>query len=138
MKLVGIDPDLLKCGFAVWDKERRILEDYGTKGFWDLIEFISKHNDGYKYIVEAGWLNKKSNWHLQELGTRSEKIAYRVGQNHTVGLLIEEYLKRNDVKYELVRPKKSKIKKEEFIKITGISQRINQDVRDAIMLVYGF
>jgi len=138
MHLVGIDPDLFKSGFAVWDKTNSELVEYGKLTFWELVEFIENHRKDYKYILEAGWLNKKSNWHLNELGTRSEKIAYRVGQNHTIGILIEELFKKLGVDYQLIKPRKSKLKKEEFVKITGITARINQDIRDAIMLVYGF
>ncbi|MGC8978653.1 hypothetical protein [Caldisericum sp.] len=135
--VVGIDPDLTKSGYAIWDKEERVLKEFGSKDFWGLLELLNEYKNEL-IIIEAGWLNKKVNWHLSELGTRSEKIAYRVGQNHTIGQLLVDYCKKNGISVITKRPSMRKMKQEEFKKITGIKHTTNQDVRDAIMLVYGF
>lgn len=110
--------------------------EYGRKDFWDLIKLLSQNKDKAVVVVEAGWLNKKVNWHYSNLGTRSEKIAYRVGQNHTIGMLIVLYCEKEGIEVMTFRPKRKKVDGEEFKRITGIKKRMNQDVRDAILMVF--
>lgn len=131
---IGIDPDVEKCGYAVWDKETKEIE-HSTLNVADLIEDINLFTVDVHVILEAGWLIKKSNWHGGINEFVKQRIAKNVGENHAAGKIIEQFLIKEKISYELVKPK-GKMNAEMFKKITGIS-RSNQDVRDAVMLVYG-
>lgn len=136
--IIGVDPDLRFSGYAIWDTEASCIKEYGKASFRGLIKKIESYNGECLVRIEGGWLNKKANWHFSGLGSRSEKIAYRVGQNHAVGLVLESYLRESGIECEVVKPRNRKINRSEFSEITGISGRINQDIMDAIMLVYGY
>lgn len=134
---IGIDPDVDKSGFAVWDKEEKTLE-VSKKTFWEMIEGFQSRSVPFRVIIEAGWLINKSNWHGNSGQSKraGERIAKNVGSNHQVGKLIEQYCIKNDIPYSLVKPK-GKVSAEYFKKVTGHSKGFNQDMRDAAMLVYG-
>ena len=132
---IGIDPDIEKNGYAVWDRDDKILE-IEKKSFWDAIEDIELYNVPIKVIIEAGWLIAKSNWHGAKNKSTAAKIGKNVGSNHQVGKLFEEYCIKNKIQYQLVKPK-GKIKADTFKRITGYTRRTNQDERDAAMLVFG-
>ena len=133
MIYIGIDPDIEKCGYAVWDKSDSSLE-YRTISVIELFEDFKLWNVPIHVILEAGWLINKSNWHGKS-GNVAQRIAKNVGENHAAGKIIEQFLKYYNISYELVKPK-GKIDAKTFEKITSI-KRSNQDVRDAVMLVYG-
>ncbi|CAL2077622.1 conserved protein of unknown function [Tenacibaculum sp. 190524A02b] len=132
---VGIDPDIDKSGFDVWDKNNLNLR---TLCFWDLVNELYSLNktSDLKVMIEAGWLIKKSNWHKSNGKLQSEKIAKNVGMNHQTGILIKEFCEYKNIKFELVKPK-GKLKAETFNKITNYQGRTNQEKRDAAMLVFG-
>lgn len=132
---IGIDPDIENNGYAVWDRGDKTLE-IGKKSFWDAIEDIELYNVPVKVIIEAGWLIAKSNWHGAKNKSTAAKIGKNVGSNHQVGRLFEEYCIKNNIQYQLVKPK-GKIKADTFKRITGHTGRTNQDQRDAAMLVFG-
>lgn len=143
MYFIGIDPDSKKSGYAVWDSEKRELIEFGVLAFFELFATINTYKLGMhakRYdvlvIIEAGWLNKKSNWHNNKQGVHvASRIGKNVGANHQTGALIVNMCKHLGVKYELVKPEKSKIQAKMFAQITGI-KRSNQDVRDAVILVF--
>jgi len=94
---------------------------------------------GIEVVVEAGWLNKKSNFHGRANQTKAvgEKIAKAVGANHQIGKLIIEYCNKNKIKVSQVRPKVKKLNSEEFRLFTGYKKRTNPEHRDSAMLVFG-
>jgi hypothetical protein len=135
--LVGIDPDIDKSGFAVWNKTTKKLSLY-NHSFWSLVNELYRLNktSNLKVIIEAGWLIKKSNWHASKGALQSEKIAKNVGMNHQTGILMKEFCEAQNISYELVKPK-GKLKSDPFNKLTNHKGRSNQEQRDAAMLVYG-
>lgn len=142
MILIGIDPDVDKSGFAVWSTEAKQFISADKFCFWDLIYKIREFKPDKVYL-EAGWLNKKSNYH--SVGGKhservkkliGERIANKVGRNHQVGINIEEWLKVEKIDYELIIPKKSKVKPEQFKIYTGLTTK-NQEIIDACMLIFG-
>jgi len=152
--LIGIDPDIDKSGLCEYNTHTKTIFTLDCVSFFSLIEFLGNYkymcpSSGYKVYLEAGWLNKKSNYHysliqnrkltlIQKLGT-CERIAKNVGENHAVGKLIEQFLIKNKIQHELVRPTKKKLKHNEFCRITGWNNgQTNQEKRDAGMLVYGY
>ena len=138
---IGIDPDTEKSGSAVWSTTEKAFKDISTLAFFDLIALIERYNEkGFELIVfiEAGWLIKKSNWHVKKGQKKSvgEKIAKDVGANHQVGKLIAEYCENKKITYALIKPQGKK-NKAEFKRITGWEKVTNPEKRDAAMLVFG-
>jgi hypothetical protein len=134
---IGIDPDVDKSGFAVWDVDDQKFRELKTLEFWAMIEEIKLLNSHIACIViEAGWLIKKSNWHPAQGINQREKIAKNVGMNHQVGKLIHEYCQRYYMTYLLVEPI-GKINASTFKSVTCWKETTNQEQRDAGMLVFG-
>lgn len=138
---VGIDPDVSKSGFAIWDVLKKNLELDNLK-FFDLFQNLvylkNRYGERVVVIIEAGWLNK-SNWHAVKGGNSSinAQIGQRTGANHEVSKKIAEMCDYLGLPYELVKPTKSKVNAEYFKKVTGVIGRTNQEQRDAGMLVFG-
>jgi hypothetical protein len=139
MKLaVGIDPDTFKSGVAVWNRDERKLELKTTKTFFELFDYL-KENRSRIYVVrvEAGWLHGKSNWTSRNTNKfAGERIAKNVGSNHETGRKIIEMCQYLDIHHEEVLPL-GKVSRPYFEAVTKI-KNTNQDVRDAIMLVWEF
>lgn len=140
---VGIDPDVSLSGFATWHKKTKTLQCYKFDLF-DLQQFLLKLDKRFKVMVtiEAGWLEKKKNWHRTEDDNdekriaKNEAIAAKVGRNHEVGRQITLFCEKNNIRYLLQKPR-GKVTTQDFKKYTKYTSRINQDQRDAAMLVYG-
>lgn len=131
---LGIDPDVDKSGFAYWSGETLKLRNLK---FFDLLQAI-KDAVPTLVLLEAGWLNKDSRHAMRAFGASyNSRIGERVGRNHQVGILIAEYLERENIPHELIRPTKHKIKSNvtfcEFVKHKF--SRSNQEQRDAAMLI---
>lgn len=135
--IIGIDPDTFKNGIAIVDKKEIILKNLL---FFDLFAFLEKNKPQIKeVIVEAGWLNLKSNFHyFGSISGINSKIGLKVGANHEVGRKILEMLEFLNINYRIEKPKSKKLNSKEFRKLTGYKGRTNQDVRDAFMLIYNF
>jgi len=136
---IGIDPDVKKSGFAVWNAKSKRFEDLRALKFWDLINEIETYTIPIHIRIEAGWLNKKSNYHSDNTQKKEigEKIASFVGANAQVGKLIAEWCVCNNVEHSLVKPTRRKTTKETFINLTKITDKVNQEIIDAGMLVFG-
>ena len=65
------------------------------------------------------------------------KISERVGANHETAKKICEMCEDLGIEYTQVKPTRSKLKSEEFAKLTKIKAKTNQEQRDAFMLVFG-
>lgn len=145
---IGIDPDLTKSGLAIWDNESvkwrfaESIENY-------LIPTVLGSIDPAESIVymEAGWLNKKSNFRGGKRGI-SEAIARKVGQNQGVGIMLTQTLQAKGFKVLEIAPLKKGIFKRSGVwtvpgrkyiqDATGITTRINDEVRDACFIVLRF
>lgn len=139
--LIGIDPDLKKSGFAVWYKESKELFLL-THTFFGLLNEFTYYSDPFRresvqVKIEAGWLNKKSNFRGGKNQSISDIISKKVGENHATGKLIAEMCEHLKLPYKLIKPTKAKTSPETFKKLTGIDCK-NQEMIDAAMLVYGF
>lgn len=139
--VIGIDPDREKSGFATFSLKTKTLEVHAYS-FFQLFDIIRAASDIISLIrIEAGWLNKKSNFHnrpgqSKEVG---EKIANSVGANAETGRKIIEMCEYLKIPYEIVKPLGTKcIDSTQFKKITGYTKRTNQDQRDAAMLVWDY
>jgi hypothetical protein len=156
----GIDPDIEKNGFAIWDSKERKFLFIGSADFFEVCGAIKTGNfrplhvylDDYdksncKVIISAGWLLDKSSWHLTDSKGKEHsvpvklKIASNVGMNHGAGLLLEQYCKNIvSVNYELTVPKgkmNGATNIALFNRLCRWPGRTNEDARDAAMLVVG-
>jgi len=139
MVYIGIDPDTKKNGVALWDKLTKKLE-LKSLSFFELYDELSILNaiTPVKVKLEAGWLNRKSNWHDEKSGYGiASRIGAKTGANHETGKKIEEMLQYLNIPYDLVVPKSSKVDHKYFSKVTGYKGKTNQETRDSGMLVYG-
>ena len=58
--IIGIDPDVDKSGFAIWQNKELFLYNLS---FPKVQEFFLENKDKIKIvIISAGWLNKKINF----------------------------------------------------------------------------
>ena len=148
--IVGIDPDLTKSGFAVYDRVEKRLVECTTVSFTGVQWLIEKKYPGCFVRLEAGWLIAKSNWHLSRaLGAKyspitaqriAERQAKNVGENHAVGKLLNEWLTEKKIPFELVKPfgattffKDRKV----FKATTGWEARTHNDGRTAAAICWG-
>ncbi|MDR1122042.1 MAG: hypothetical protein LBM08_14145 [Dysgonamonadaceae bacterium] len=137
--IIGIDPDLERSGVAIWIASGKIF-DLRNLSFWQLFDFMRAHADRIRVVrVEAGWLNKKSNFHSRagQTKTEGEAIARNVGENHAIAKIICQMCVYLQLQYEEVQQKAHKLDRDTFRVITGYKGRTNQETRDAAMLVYG-
>lgn len=138
--LIGIDPDIDKNGVAY--KEGDYTELHNLK-FFELFEFLENvlkdknKTQELLVVIEAGWQNK-SNWHIKKKGSAAlnAKIGNNTGRNHETGRKIVEMVEYLEITHKLVKPTTSKLNAKLFKKITSIEKRTNQEVRDAMMLIY--
>lgn len=139
VNLVGIDPDVEESGIAVWSRERptpRFLM-LDTLPFFDLIDYVEGTYPIHNTVVriEAGWLNKKKNFHQTEGAARRERQAADVGANHETGRKLVERFVASGYTVHLVRPSSEKWDAKEFMTYTGLPKGYNSEVRDAAKLV---
>ncbi len=146
--VIGIDPDTEKSGVAFLELATKTLEAACLE-FPVLIDYLKtekekadKNGLNLIVVVEAAWLIPKSNWHGKQ-GGRAEKIAKNVGANHETGKKIIEMCKHLKIPVVEQRPLKKiwtgrngKITHEEIQKITGLTGRTNQEVRDAALIAW--
>ncbi len=134
--IIGIDPDLEKSGVAILGDSLELK----NLTFAETLELFKSHQDQIKKVViESGWENKKSNFH-HRIGQRKsvgERIAKNVGENHATGKLLVEMAKYYGLVVHLVKPSRSKVKAEDFNRLTGWQGRTNQEQRDAALLIFG-
>lgn len=135
---IGIDPDIDKSGYCLIESApfgKKNIVKLETLSFWDLITEIDTvhHSDSSLLVcIEAGWLNKISNYHAAGNVAIAGRIGKNVGENHAVGKLIEQFCKKAYIPYKLIKPESKKWNADLFKKITGYDNRTNQEHRDAV------
>lgn len=151
-RVIGIDPDAVKSGFARLDIKTREIE-CKTLAFPELIAQLRYEHDRAKFmnenlivIIEGGWLNH-GNWHLPSVCSKFKAAAQgrSVGMNHQTGILIAEMCEYLFIPFQVVKPLQKiwsghdrKITHEELATITGIHGRTNQEERDAALLAWWY
>lgn len=136
--IIGIDPDLEKSGVAVLSGQIHLrlmnLNFVELKNLFEQNLPLIK-----KAVVEAGWLNEKSNFHTHPKQSKAagERIAKNVGENHATGKLIVQLIESMGVPVVLIKPTRTKLNAVDFNRITGWTGRSNQEQRDAAMLIWG-
>lgn len=136
-EVIAIDPDVCKSGLALWKDGKMVVLNLT---FPDLLDYLQQHRDA-KVVVEAGWLNKKSNFHGGKGGI-GQKIANGVGRNAEVGRKIIEMCEHYGIDVREQKPlkkgwKNGKISHEEISKfIPDFPKRSNSEMRDAALLLW--
>ena len=139
---IGIDPDIDKSGFVIWDKEKKALLDVDSATLPEMMTRLLRMKGRIALvIVEAGYLNK-GNRHTFKGQTvaAAAKTGENVGRNHQRGMDIVEILEWMRIPYRLqkpITPNKWKDDAAYFKTITGWHGKTNPEKRDAAMLVYG-
>jgi len=136
--LIGIDPDCDRSGIAFKNGNLIELSNLTFFQLFDYLSFYKEREMKPVVYIECGFLNK-SNWHnIQgKSNAYNSKIGERTGANFEIAKKIIEMCEYLNLPYEKIKPTKAKIKADVFKKITGITQRTNQENRDALMLIWG-
>lgn len=144
-RVVGIDPDSDRSGFALLDTETRRLE-VATLRFPALVERLRlmSGDESLMVYLEAGWLNH-GNWHTSRADSVfvAAKKGLGVGRNQQTGMLIAEMCEAMDVPCTPIRPlpklwqgKDKKITQAEIEAFAGPIGRTNQEGRDAALIAW--
>ena len=156
--IIGIDPDVEKSGCCIIYPNKEMF--LFTLPFPELIEKIVNINtfNEVHVVVEAGWLNSKSDFSLYAGGRKmipisealiATKKAKNTGSNHAVGKLLIEILQHKGIEVKEMKPlskkrwKGDKISNEELngvLERNGYSTftRTNQEARDATLIALTF
>ena len=144
--IVGIDPDTGKSGICIYRDHELSAEALPFPQLLEKLYLLATLPGDVLVVVEAGWLNEKSNYHDPK-GVRAQKIAKNVGSNHQTGRHIVEMAKHYGLEVIEQKPfskgwkgRDGKITHEELnyiLQYNGLApiKRCNQDVRDAVLLV---
>ena len=139
---IGIDPDVDKSGFAVWNKPAQKFESIEALGLAEIMSFFQVMKISIEIVViEAGYLNKGNRHTFKgQSVAAAAKTGENVGRNHQRGMDIVEILEWMRIPYRLqkpITPNKWKDDAAYFKTITGWHGKTNPEKRDAAMLVYG-
>jgi len=130
--LIGIDPGV-NTGLAVYSHKKLQLVESCTavKAECFVLKTIKEGKDVKLYIEDA----RKRTW----FGSKGREVLQGVGSVKRDSQRWQEFAEYHKIEYELVHPKnnKTKLKKAEFKKLTGWSERSNEHGRDAAMMVFG-
>lgn len=130
---IGIDPDKVESGFAVYNKSSGDLSLYQYDLF-DLFNQLLWYHLRFDLTVrlEAGHKVKRF-WQKRTIG-----VAKSVGENNNVGYQIEQFMIKRGIKFQLVEPQGySSYNHELFKKITGYQKgRTNGETRVAGLLAF--
>jgi hypothetical protein len=134
--ILGIDPDIDKCGCAFVEESKLTLKLMTPV---ELLALLHTHNvSDWTIRVEAGWLNN-GNWHLKNAKTikAAAEIGNRTGQNHAIAKLIASVASAYCKNVQLIRPNSKKLTSDQFFKLTGIEVK-NKELIDAGRIVLEF
>ena len=141
-RYIGIDPDVDKSGFAVWNKPAQKFESIEALGLAEIMSFFQVMKISIEIVViEAGYMNKGNRHTFKgQSVAAAAKTGENVGRNHQRGMDIVEILEWMKIPYRLqkpITPNKWKDDAAYFKTITGWHGKTNPEKRDAAMLVYG-
>lgn len=143
--IVGVDPDTEKNGIATYYNGELLIESLPFPELIEKLYLLATLPDDVLVVVEAGWLNEKSNFHGKQ-GKRAERIAKNVGSNHQTGRHICEMARHYGLEVKEQKPfnkgwkgANGKITHDELnyiLQHNGLPEvkRTNQDARDAALI----
>jgi hypothetical protein len=134
IKIIGIDPDMRKCGVCVYHGgEIELLMSMDTPLLLDAVKdciekgeiFALENVNAIKTIYTK---NRKGGQAVQS------RIAQNVGMVKAAAIIIQDYIEHHGGKVILVPPgigKQTKNNAKLFAELTGYTGRTNEDTRDA-------
>ena len=134
IKIIGIDPDMRKCGVCIIDNG--LINALGSDPVSALIvEIPELVSDGFAFAIEdvnqiktIYAKNRRSNVAVQT------RIAQNVGMVKATGTILADYIEHHGGKVILVPPgigKQTKKNAKLFAELTGYTGSTNEDTRDA-------
>lgn len=147
--IAAVDPDIHASGVAVWDRQEKEWVSVSKIPVEDTIAaFQHMNRDEIIFYVEAGWKKQKANFRRGFKSSVSETMAMLVGQNHAVSKITARMLKKAGFEVVEIAPlKKGFLKNEKgwtpagrkhINEHCGYKGRINDDMRDSILIVMNF
>ena len=138
-KIVGIDPDIIKSGVAIWLPETQKFEKITDMSFFELLGFFKDNASNISVVVEAGWLDKGNRHITDKTKPRiAAKAGEHLGRNFQIGIDIVDAAMFFNIPCRIQKPLRPNIWKNSevmFKKITGVKGG-NPEKRDAAMLVF--
>lgn len=148
--IVGIDPDTEKSGLAIYDcQEKTWLEKktYASLALETIVKNLPAADT--RVYVEAGWHNKglhkkysenpPKDWTIWPLANKLAWMFERgcdVGENFRTGKHFVERFRAFGFEVIEYKPTTGKWDAETLAHVTGITERTNPEVRDAIKIVF--
>lgn len=136
---IGIDPGK-RTGICVWDAKEKCVASLLTTGFWDAYRFIGSFPRETTTVVIETPNAKRVLYRRKDAdgeGRGRERMAANVGSNRREAELLAEGLDLAGFTVERITPTRTKWTAYQLERLTGITERTNEHVRDAIRLVYG-
>lgn len=144
MILIGIDPGV-ETGIAAWDAKERKLHKVECMTILEAMECISKTQlvlagqpDALLVIFEDA---RRRKWFGDRADRKTEK--YGAGVREGVGSvkrdcsIWEEFLTSRGLPFEARYPSNTKMRADNFERLTGWKGRTNEHARDAALIVFG-
>lgn len=138
---IGIDAGTT-TGLCVWERDEKHIKQLESMPIHKAMNEISYWNrfapgQVFVRLEDArlrSWVPRQKN----ESAERGRREGAGYVKAHCA--IWEAFLKDLGVPHELVAPKnnKTKVKAEYFAKLTGYTERTNEHMRDAAMLVFGY
>ena len=145
-------------GFAIWDPSLKKFTKLVTYDFWQCINEIDNlRKDSFLYgkqliVVVEDVSQNKPIFKLQKVyqitkGIHNSKlaaagkVAESVGRVKQTSDLLIKYCESQNIQVIKKRPRKNsntKMKSDQFKRLTGYPDRTNEHSRDAAMLVFGY
>lgn len=138
--IIGIDPDAVKNGIAVFEEGKLVLCESMT--IMQFIEFCNsnEHNDVQLHIEDVNGNRCSSfNWRPQDSKYVKAKKSESVGKCKHAQMVIEEiayHFGFEVVKHRVSSKWKSQAQKKEFELVTGWTGRSNEDSRSAAYMAW--
>lgn len=130
--IIGIDPGTI-TGFAIWDAHNKRFADIFSCGIIEAIYYLKALNKGEIFVrIEDA---RKRKW----FGANSNSKQQGAGSIKRDCSIWEELMELENIAHEFTSPGKikTKLKSEEFKRLTGWTSPTNEHARDAAMLVFG-
>lgn len=140
--IIGIDPGIF-TGVAVYNRDTKRIDFYKTMSFWECYEYAagirrSTVSANYQFIIETP--NSKRPMYARKDdvtgANRRERVAANIGSNRREAVLLADGIELLGLSVKRVTPTKRKITAKDLERITGISARTSQHVRDAVALCW--
>jgi hypothetical protein len=133
--VIGIDSGT-DTGFAVWDREKKVLIEVGTYKIHNAMTAVLDYFRSDPTILVRVEDARKRKW----FGKSGREQLQGAGSIKRDAVIWEDFLTDHKIPFEMVPPKnnKTKMNADYFRRVTGWDKRTSNHARDAAMLCFGF